>query len=115
VGPNPHDSFMLNPGCRSAWLKGDLYHWNYSSFEDHVDKMNSFSTISANEYFKAGKKAGPFTASVHCFWSFFRSFFLRAGFLDGYIGFAGCSRTAYGTFLKYSKLRRLNLNSKKEK
>jgi glycosyltransferase involved in cell wall biosynthesis len=113
VGPNPHDRFMLNPGSKTTWLKGDLHHWNYSSFEDHMDKMNGFSTISANEYFKAGKRAGPCTASLHCMWSFFRSFFLKAGFLDGYIGFVGCSITAYASFLKYSKLRRLILNSKK--
>jgi glycosyltransferase involved in cell wall biosynthesis len=115
VGTNPHDRFMLNPGCRSALLKGDLKHWNYSSFEEHIDKMNRLSTLIANEYFKAGKKAGPCTASLHCLWSFFRSFILRAGFLDGYIGYVGCSITAYTCFLKYSKLRRLNMNSKKEK
>jgi glycosyltransferase involved in cell wall biosynthesis len=115
VGPNPHDRFILHPGCRTTWLKGDLHHWNYSSFEDHIDKINRFSTISANEYFKSGRKAGRCTASIHCAWSFFRSYFLRAGFLDGYIGFVGCSITAYSSFLKYSKLRRLNVNSKNHK
>jgi glycosyltransferase involved in cell wall biosynthesis len=112
VGPNPHDRFMPDPGSRITLLKGDLQHWNYSSFSDHIDKINRFSTISANEYFKAGKKAGPCAASVHCFWSFFRSYILRAGFLDGYIGFAGSSITAWGSFLKYSKLRMLIMNSK---
>ena len=113
IGPNPHDRFRLNPDCRSTRLKGDLLHWYYSSFEEHLDKVNHFSTISASEYFKAGRKAGPCTATLHMLWSFFRSYILKAGFLDGYLGYAGCSISAWSSFLKYSKLRRLNSLSKK--
>jgi glycosyltransferase involved in cell wall biosynthesis len=112
VGPNPHDRFILDQGCRTGRLKGDLLHWIYSSLEDHVDKMNRFSTIAAEEYKKAGKKAGPCSATIHCTWGFFRSYFLNAGFLDGYLGFVGCSITAYGSFLKYAKLRQLNAEKK---
>jgi glycosyltransferase involved in cell wall biosynthesis len=107
MGPNPHDKFRMNKGARVGRLKGDLYHWNHLSFEEHMDKMNRFSTISANEYFKAGRKAGLLTAAAHGWWSFFRSYILRAGFLDGYVGYVNCSINAYASFLKYVKLRRL--------
>ena len=113
MGPNPHDKFRLNPGCRTTRLKGDLFHWYYSSIEEHVDKVNRFTTISANEYFKAGRKSGPCTATFHMIWSFFRSYILRAGFLDGYLGFTACSITAWASFLKYEKLRRLHSAGKK--
>ena len=69
--------------------------------------------FAANEYFKAGRKSGPFTAHVHMAWSFFRSYILNAGFLDGYLGYTGCLITAMSSFLKYSKLRRLYSQSKK--
>jgi hypothetical protein len=45
-------------------------------------------------------------------WSFFRSFILNAGFLDGYYGYMGCMISAMGTFLKYSKLRNLQFKAK---
>jgi glycosyltransferase involved in cell wall biosynthesis len=116
TGPNPHDRFVLNPGCRSGWLKGDILHWIYSSIEEHADKINRFSTIAANEYFKAGKKVNFFTGPLHMIWSFIRSYILRAGFLDGHVGHVHCFITAYGSYLKYSKLRRLIvLAGKKEK
>jgi glycosyltransferase involved in cell wall biosynthesis len=108
IGPNPHDRFKLNPGSKVARLKGDVFHWYYASIEEHWDKVNRFSTISANEYFKAGMKSGPLTAHIHMVWSFFRSYILNAGFLDGYLGYTGCVITAMSSFLKYSKLRRLN-------
>lgn len=107
MGFNPHDKYTLNPGSRTGRLKGDLYHWNYMTFEEHMDKMNRFSSIGAEAYFKAGRKAGIFTATNHMVWSFFRSYILCAGFLDGYKGFVSCSITAWGSFLKYVKLRNM--------
>jgi glycosyltransferase involved in cell wall biosynthesis len=108
VGPNPHDRVKMSAGSSTRWLKGDLLHWNYSSYEDHVEKANRFSSIAAMEYFKAGKKAGVLAPAMHSAWSFFRSFILHAGFLDGYSGYICCSVTAYASFLKYAKLRKLN-------
>jgi glycosyltransferase involved in cell wall biosynthesis len=113
AGLNPHDRFRLNPGSRSRLLKGDLLHWNYSSIEEHIDKINRFSTIAAREYFKAGIKAGPFKGTIHMIWNFIRSYILSAGFLDGHIGHVHCSITAYERLLKYSKLRRLIAEAKK--
>lgn len=111
-GLNPHDSFRLEKGCRSLRLKGDIHHIFYESIEEHIEKANRFSTISANAYFSAGRKAGPLTAHFHMLWSFFRSYILNAGFLDGYFGYMGCMISAMGTFLKYSKLRNLQYQSK---
>jgi glycosyltransferase involved in cell wall biosynthesis len=114
-GPNPHDKFKMNNGCKVKKLKGDLYHWNYSSIEEHIKKTDIFSTIGANELFKEGKKAWPYSASFHKFWSFFRSYILCAGFLDGHLGYRSCTITANGSFMKYEKLRRLKIKAKSEK
>ena len=113
TGLNPHDSFRLDKGNRSLRLKGDIHHIFYESIEEHVEKTNRFSTISADAYFRAGRKAGPLTAHFHMAWSFFRSFILNAGFLDGYYGYMGCMISAMGTFLKYSKLRNLQYQAKR--
>jgi len=112
AGINPHDIFTMNSGSKVIRLKGDILHWNYATIEEHWDKVNLFSTISANEYFKAGRKAGPLTAHLHFAWSFFRSYVLTGGFLEGYTGYTGCMISAMGSFLKYSKLRNLNCLAK---
>jgi len=115
AGINPHDTFMLDPGNSVKQLKGDLYHWYCLSFEEHIDKINRFSTIMAGEYFKKGKKGGLFTAVLHGWWRFIRTYIWRAGFLDGYIGYAACSISANASFLKYLKLRKMNADVKKNK
>jgi hypothetical protein len=40
----------------------------------------------------------------HALWAFFRSYFLRAGFLDGREGFMLAVSTAEGTYYRYLKL-----------
>jgi len=112
TGPNPHDTFILNSGCRIKRLKGDILHIIYDSVEEHVDKINRFSTIGAEEYFRAGRKAGPLAPHLHMAWSFFRSYILYAGFLDGHYGYTACMISAMGSFLKYSKLRKLCLEAR---
>jgi len=112
-GLNIHERFILRPGSSVKWLKGDLLHWNYASTEEHINKMNKFTSIAAREYFKAGRKAGPFTGTVHMIWTFIRSYFLLLGFLDGYQGYLFCSISAFSTLMKYSKLRTLIIESKK--
>jgi glycosyltransferase involved in cell wall biosynthesis len=111
-GPNPHDRFILDKRSKSIKIKGDILHWNFESYEEHIDKMNKFSTIAALEAFKAGKKSGPCTGIVHLSWSFFRSYFLLGGILDGYDGLISCSISAYTSFMKYAKLRYLIKNKK---
>ena len=113
TGPNPHDRFILNQGSVKACLKGNLLHWNYDSLEEHVNKMNTFSSIAADEYFRIGIKPFPCGATLHMLWSFFRSYIFRLGFIDGYSGYKECSIIAYASFLKYSKLRILYEESKK--
>jgi glycosyltransferase involved in cell wall biosynthesis len=107
VGPNPHDRFMLYPGGRSSKIKGDLYHWTFLSIKEHIEKTDTFSTISAEEYLKTGIKSWPLKGIIHMVWGFFRSYIICGGFLDGRIGYTQCSISAYGTYLKYSKLRKL--------
>lgn len=114
TGPNPHDTFILNAGCRIKRLKGDILHIIHDSVEEHVDKVNRFSTISAEEYLRNGKKAGPLAPHLHMAWSFFRSYILYAGFLDGHYGYTACMISAMGSFLKYSKLRKLCLEARKK-
>lgn len=111
-GINPHDKFFLDPGARSKKLKGALLHWNYASFDEHRDRMNRYSDITAAEYFKNGKRSGLFTGSLHMIWRFFRAYVIEGGFLNGYRGYVFCKLTALSSFLKYSKLRRLNMLAK---
>lgn len=114
-GINPHDRFVLNKGCASSRLDGDILHWVLGSYEAHMAKANNFSTIAANEYFKLGRSSSIMKILVNSGWRFFKAYILRLGFLDGFNGFVISSFSAYTSFLKYVKLRQLILESRGNK
>jgi glycosyltransferase involved in cell wall biosynthesis len=112
-GVSPHDKIILNKDSSIQFLKGDLLHYVYQSFEEHMIKTDKFSTIAALELFKAGKKPSYLKLIVNPTWAFFKCYILKVGFLDGYRGYMIAKFTAMHALLKYSKLINLYKSEKK--
>lgn len=108
-GANIHEVVEMNEGSKVGILKGDLLHWTYNSYEQLVEVMNKYSTLSAKEYFNRGKKSSFIKIVISPFWRFIHSYFIRLGFLDGYGGFIVSISAAKLNQLKYVKLRHLHL------
>ncbi len=89
-------------------LKNRMLHYSFMNHAQVQEKMERYSTASAQQAFAKGKTASPLKAIVHGAWSFFRTYILRAGFLDGPQGFSLACSNAQGTYLRYMKLWRLN-------
>jgi glycosyltransferase involved in cell wall biosynthesis len=106
-GFNPHDRFYLNKGASRHFLRGDILHYSYYSISEHLEKMNSFSTILARSYFERGIRVYISSIILHPLWRFIKDFLLRAGFLDGYYGFIVSVNSAHEVFMKYVKLRNI--------
>ncbi|HDT12624.1 MAG TPA: glycosyltransferase [Candidatus Marinimicrobia bacterium] len=104
-GFNPHDKFILAKGTTKKFLKGDILHYSYYTFSEHIDQINKFSTILAKSYFQQGRKIHPIGIVAHPLWRFLKDYFLKRGFLDGYYGLIVSVNSAHETFLKYIKLR----------
>jgi glycosyltransferase involved in cell wall biosynthesis len=85
-------------------LTGDLFHYTMDSFSEHEEKVERYSTLAARQMFDAGVRrwwAGMWLAAP---WSWFRSFFLRGGFLDGHRGSLIARMAGRTVRLKYRKL-----------
>ena len=113
-GPiNVHETFKMKQGSKISRLEGDLLHWTFTSKNEFSEKIEHFSRIAANDYFKAGKKVWFMTPAIHMIWRFFLNYFLHLGFLDGRYGYLVCWQGARSSFLKYSMLRKLNRDARK--
>jgi hypothetical protein len=88
-------------------LKGDLLHYSYYSIRQHLDQINKFSEIAANEGIMKGKKSSLFIAVFKSIWKFKRDYIFKLGFLDGYYGFVVCALSAHMVFIKYLKMNEL--------
>jgi len=113
TGKNPHDQIVVKDGFKSKWIKKDILHFSFYSISDHISKTNNFSTIAAISDFESGKKVVfIYHLLLKPAYQFLNEYFIRLGILDGYYGFIICIISSFGKFLKYAKLRQLNMDNK---
>lgn len=106
-GNNPHDKLELSANTSLEHLKGDLLHYSFRSYQEHIHQMNRFSTIAAQTLFKTGKKPSVFKPLLSSWWAFFGGYFFRLGFLDGANGYAIAKNNSLYAYYKYAKLNEL--------
>ena len=103
----------LIPNGTVAKLKNPMLHYSFMNYAQVLDKLNRYSSASAEQAFAKGKKSNPVKAVLHGMWAFIRTYILRAGFLDGPQGFALAVSNAHGTYYRYMKLWQLNQDAGK--
>lgn len=113
-GTNPHDKLLVDHEQEPVHLKGDLLHYSFYTIDQHMDTIKKFSTIAAKEKFQKGQNAGFLKLWLAPAFKFFKCYFLKAGFLDGFYGLVVCANSAHASFLRYAKLRALNRGEKIE-
>ncbi len=84
-------------------LRSRIVHLSFPNFESVLDKVNRYSTAGALSMQKKGRSANLWSALGHGVWAFFRTYFLRLGFLDGQLGLALAISNAEGTYYRYLK------------
>ncbi|HUS13724.1 MAG TPA: glycosyltransferase family 2 protein [Chloroflexia bacterium] len=85
-------------------LRNPIMHEAIVDLDQMLTKMNMYSTTSAHMLRKHGRRASLLTALLHGWWAFMRTYFLRAGFLDGREGFMLAVANAEGSYYRYLKL-----------
>jgi hypothetical protein len=87
-----------------ARLSGPLLHYSYRDLRHHVDTVNAFTSISAEALDQRGYRWPVVRMLFQPPLDFFRSYFLKRGFLDGFPGLVAAIVSAFYVFLKYAKL-----------
>jgi glycosyltransferase involved in cell wall biosynthesis len=102
-----HEVAEAAAGARVARLEGDLLHYTIHDREQHLRTIERFTTLSAEALLREGRGRDAWRRFVAPAASFVRGYVLKLGFLDGRAGWDVCRLSAYATWLKYEKLRRL--------
>ena len=79
-----------------ANLKNHMIHLAYSNVDEFIEKQRYYSEIS-------NKKKNIVKAIINPCWTFFKLYFIKLGFLDGWHGYIIAKIYAKYTFWKYSK------------
>jgi len=81
--------------CKKGYLKNHMIHLAYESIEEFIAKQNRYSSI--------GAKSNKLKALFSPFWTFFKLYFIKLGFLEGWDGFVIAKLYSEYTFWKYIK------------
>lgn len=100
-GSPEHDKVVLDgPSTR---LEGDLLHYSFRDISHYVSKINVYSDVFLQRQRDAGRGWSLASNVTRPLWRFFRAYFLRRGFLDGFPGLWIAVSTAYFAFVRYSR------------
>jgi Glycosyltransferases involved in cell wall biogenesis len=99
-----HEPLNIQPGVQCTSLRGHLLHYTYYRFEEHIQKSNMYTSLSAQDYFRRGKKARASKIIFSPLGAFVQSYILKRGFLDGMHGFVLAVMNAHAAFMRYVKL-----------
>ena len=97
-----HESVRLDGPV--AKLRGELLHQPYKDIADHIETINAYTTIAADELHARGRRSGFFRIVAHAKLAFLRNYILRGGFRQGTTGLVVSLLNAYYVLLKFAKL-----------
>ena len=103
AGTNPHDHVEVD-GTNIKLLKGDLLHYSFNSISEHIQTLDSFTEIGANEIIRKNKKVSIISPWTHGSWTFLKLYVFKRGFMDGYAGLVVAVISGMHAFIKYNKV-----------
>ncbi|HEX5328607.1 glycosyltransferase family 2 protein [Sulfuricurvum sp.] len=104
---------ILTDGVSVRKLSHSFSHYPYQSISEFVLKADRYSSLFAED--NVGKRgSSPVKAFFNGLYSFFRTYILKRGFLDGYAGLIIAFSHMVTNFYKYIKLYEMNAEQKKK-
>jgi glycosyltransferase involved in cell wall biosynthesis len=107
-----HEGVETKPDTQKVYIKDAIKHYAADSMESIIQKMNRYTTLSAQEKYKKGKKASVIGAIFRFIHTFNMNYFFRRGIFYGYKGFVVSLLNASGSFYRHMKLYELNKNDR---
>jgi len=101
-GTNPHDH-VITDGNNIVRLKGDIQHYSFDSISDHLQTIDKFTEIGADELIRKNKRFNIISPLTHASWIFIKLYIVKRGFLDGFAGLTVSVLSYMHVYIKYSK------------
>ena len=105
-----HETLAVNGSI--GVFNNKLLHFSVSDYDSYKDKMIHYGELKGQELFNKGKKFSVFTQYLKSAFKFFKTYFLRLGFLDGKEGLQLSVLQTLSVFETYESLKKEQLKSK---
>ncbi len=100
-----HESVQMEQEATVGKLKGDILHYSVDSPAHHNQMIaDRYAPLGARKMYETGRRTSYMKAIFATGFAFIRSYFLKAGFLDGYPGICIAYFAAHHAFMKHNLL-----------
>ena len=97
-----HESVLMRENSKIIKLKADILHLSVEDAAHHHRMIGErYAPLAARQMFERGRKTSRLKIVSAGFTAFFQTFFIKAGFLDGFAGFCIARFAAQHAFLKH--------------
>jgi glycosyltransferase involved in cell wall biosynthesis len=103
VGAYVHETVRVSG--RVGHLESNLLHFTCDSLSEHLRTMDRYTTLAAEQLLANRVKVTWARLIFVAPWTFFQTYLLKLGFLDGPEGLAIASMAAFYNYLKFAKAR----------
>jgi len=111
-----HESFEMNENAKIEKLNNDIFHYSVENAAHHHRMIGErYAPLAAKQMFQFKKKTTALKIATVSFTTFFQTYILKGGFLDGLAGFCIARFAAHHSFLKHLLLYEMQQNNSKLK
>lgn len=103
-----HEELAFSSKIKIKEINGYLLHYSYYNFQEHQERADKYSKLTAKKLYKNGKKANMLKPYLSAIGRFIAMYFIKKGFLDGKMGYKIALISAKSNFIKYKTLNKLN-------
>ena len=86
-------------------LQGDLLHYTCDSLSEHIQRVDRYTSLAADELAAEGKRIGWRGLTLAPLWKFLRTFIVESGWRDGYRGLFIAQMAAFYVWSRNAKTR----------
>lgn len=96
--------YSFRPLGPTRKLSGDIIHYPYRNFREHLDKVNSYAQQGADAIKARGGRGGVLKGTLRGLARFLKLYVLKLGVLDGRAGFVNAVHGAFYAFIKHVRV-----------
>jgi len=96
-------------------LIGKSIHYSFRDLFHHLEKLNRYTSLAAEQNVLKGKKYPKYMVPVKFLVTFFIYYFIKRGFLDGFPGFIWCFTIAFDRSVRITKTVELQKKGRENK
>jgi glycosyltransferase involved in cell wall biosynthesis len=102
LGDTDHAEIHV-PNGKVGVLKARLTHFTFWTYDQYFPKIDRYASFQAQRWYTAGRKPNPAKLLFNFPCRFLHNYFIRLGFLDGWVGFQVCMMVSIYSFLKQAR------------